>query len=143
MKYHFKVHKEGSKYWAQCVELQGCNTQGENKDELFHNMKEALNLFLDEPEDSKVILPSPKKSLKGKNLIQVPVEPRIAWASSLRNARLKRGMTQKEAANKLNIKNLYTYQKLESSKTANPELATIVKIKTAFPELDINELISA
>jgi len=45
MKYHFKVHKEGN-----------------SKEELFENMKEALNLYLEEPEDSTFLIPFPKKN---------------------------------------------------------------------------------
>ncbi len=28
MKYHFKIHKEGKGFWAECLELEGCITQG-------------------------------------------------------------------------------------------------------------------
>jgi len=75
MKYHFKMHKEGKKFWAECIELEGCNTQGNTKEELFENMKEALNLYLDEPEGSKVSFPPPKKVVKGRNIIEIPVNP--------------------------------------------------------------------
>lgn len=140
MKYHFRIHKEAKKYWAECLELDGCNTQGRSKEELLENMKEALELFLDEPTDSKKILPRPNPKFKGKMVVEVPVDPKISWAVLLKSARLTRGMTQKEAAKALNIKNIYAYQKLESSKTANPELATIVRIKKVFPELALEEI---
>ena len=143
MRYHFKFYKEKSKFWAECVELIGCHTQGDTKAELLKNMQEALNLYLDEPEDSKVPFPKPKKNLKAKNIVMVSVDPHIAWATALRNARINRGMTQKDVAKSLAFKSVYAYQKLESSKTANPEFATIVKIKKVFPELDIEELLSA
>ena len=47
-------------------------------------------------------------------------------------------MTQKDVAEKLGYKSIWGYQKLESSKNANPELKTISKIKEIFPEFDIN-----
>ena len=53
MKYHFKVHKEGNGYWAECVELLGCITEADSIDELQKNMEEALNLYIEEPENSK------------------------------------------------------------------------------------------
>lgn len=143
MKYHFKVHKEENMFWAECLELEGCNTQGKTKEDLFENMKEVLDLYLDEPEDSKKVFPKPNSKLSGRNVVAVPVDPRISWAVLLRNARLNRGMTQKEAAKALNIKNLYAYQKLESSKTANPELATMIRIKKVFPELNLEDILSA
>lgn len=53
MKYHFKIHKEGKGYWAQCIELEGCITQADSRKELKKRMQEALNLYIDEPVDSK------------------------------------------------------------------------------------------
>ena len=60
MKYHFKVHKEKEGFWAECIELQGCVTQGDTKEELEANMKEALNLYLEENEDFEYLAPLPK-----------------------------------------------------------------------------------
>jgi antitoxin HicB len=143
MHYHFKVHKEGRSHWAECVELRGCYTQGVSMEGLQKNMKEALNLFLDEPAESKLVLPLPKQMVKGKNIVRISVEPRIALAFCLRQLRLSHHMTQKEVANKMGFKNLYSYQRLESSKTANPEFSTLLQIKKVFPEFDVDELLSA
>ena len=52
--------------------------------------------------------------------------------------RLKRGLTQKEMAKKLNI-SLLPYQRIESGKN-NPTLKTILKIKKVFPELNLDEV---
>ena len=56
MKYHFKIHKEKNLYWAECIELKGCVTQGKTLVELKKNMAEALNLYIEEPENSKMFL---------------------------------------------------------------------------------------
>ncbi len=141
MKYHFKYTKEGATYWAKCVELDGCFTQGKNLDELKENMHEALNLYLDEPASSKTAFAPPKKSIKGRNIVAVPVDPKIAFALNLRHFRAARGLTQKETAKRLGFKNLFSYQRLESSKTANPELMTLAKIKVLFPEFDLDEVV--
>ncbi len=53
MKYHFKICKEKKGFSAQCMELKGCITEGDSLKELFKNMKEALNLYIQEPEDSQ------------------------------------------------------------------------------------------
>lgn len=53
MKYHFKVHREGKGYWAECIELVGCITEADSIEELRKNIQEALNLYIEEPEDSK------------------------------------------------------------------------------------------
>lgn len=138
MNYHFKIHKEGKGYWGECVELKGCMSQGDNLVDLKNNLKEALDLYLDEPEDSKLIFPLPKRRIKGKNVIPMEVDPQIALAFLLRNERLKRKWTQKTAAEQLGIP-LYSYQKLESSKTANPEWKTLIKLRRVFPELNLNQ----
>lgn len=52
MKYHFVVHEEGEGFWAQCIEIPGCFTQGDSKLELMKNMKEAINTAIVEPENS-------------------------------------------------------------------------------------------
>ncbi len=52
--------------------------------------------------------------------------------------RLKKGLTQKEMAKKLNI-SLLPYQRIESG-TNNPTLKTILKIKKVFPELNLDEV---
>ncbi len=143
MKYHFTIRKQKKGYWANCVELEGCTTQGASETELKKNMEEALNLFLDEPSDSKTIFPLPKKNYRGRNIVEVRVAPKVALAFLIRKYRLERNLTQTEAAKLLGLKGLYSYQRLESSKTANPEFETIVRIKKAFPELKLDELLAA
>jgi len=133
MKYHFRIYKESKGYWAECVELTGCQTQGANMFELRQNMKEVLNLFLDEPPESDFIFPEPKKVLKGKAIEQVPVEPHIAFALFLRHERQKRDLTQMQAARIMGFNNVWSYQKLESGKKAKPGFDTLIKVKKAFP----------
>jgi antitoxin HicB len=53
-----------------------------------------------------------------------------------------RALTQKQTAALLGFKNLYSYQRLESPKSANPELATLAKIKSVFPDFDLGALIA-
>lgn len=143
MYYHFKFHKEGRGYWAECIELEGCVTQAETMQELAHNMSEALNGYLDEPENSKVVFSLPRERVTGRNIAHVSVDPKIALSMQLRQARNKRHMSQSEAALKIfGSKNVSTYQKLEKSKTANPELTTLVKIKRVFPEISIDDLLN-
>ena len=137
MEYHFKIHKEINGYWAECVELDGCNTQGDSVEELNLNMSEVLDLFLAEPSDSKYILPLPKKKVAGKNISKIAVSPQIAFSMLLRQYRLEKGYSQRQAAKKIG-KKLYSYQKLESAKTSNPTLKTLDMLKKYFPELKLN-----
>ena len=90
MNYHFKIHKVKTGFWAECLEIPGCLTQGDNLKELQSNMHEALSLILDEPEDSKIIFPLPNSKLKNiKSVREISVEPNIAFAFLLRRSRLQ------------------------------------------------------
>jgi antitoxin HicB len=142
MFYHFRIHpeKKGG-YWAKCIELEahGCHTQGDTMEELRHNMTEVLDLVLDEPQDSDILFPDPDPGIKtGRYVVRAQVSPKIALASMIRHARVRRAMTQKQAAEKLGMKNVYSYQRLESSKTVNPEFTTLLRIKKAFPEFSVD-----
>ncbi len=140
MFYNFKIHKEENGYWAECVELKGCRTQADSYQILIKNMEEALNLYLDEPEKSKTIFPLPQKNIAGKNIIKVPVDHKIAFAIKMKIFRTKKGLSQKQVADLLGMKNIYSYQRLESTKRANPNLTTIAKIKLVFPGFNIDDI---
>jgi antitoxin HicB len=141
MIYHFKIHKEGRGFWAECVELEGCRTQGDSMDELKSNMEDAINLYLSEPASSKTFFPPPKANVKGKNIIEVQVAPPVAFATFLRRYRLLKKMTIEEFKARLNIKNMSVYHKLEDPRKANPEFKTLCKIKEAFPDICFDEVI--
>jgi antitoxin HicB len=138
MKYHFKVYKEDHGYWAQCLDFEGCQTQGDTIEELEKNLKEVLDLCLNEPLGSKVIPPLPKKITAAENIMLVDPHPTIAFAVLLKNIRHEKNMTQKQVATKLGMKNIYSYQKLE--KKANPTLTTLAKIYEVFPEISFNDI---
>lgn len=140
MFYHFKIHKEPPGFWAECVELKGCVTQADNLKKLYKNMEEALNLYLNEPEASKITFPLPNKDLAGKNIVQIPINPKIAFAMKMKIYRSKKGLSQKQVADLLGMKNIYSYQRLESTKKANPNLSTIARIKEVFPEFNIDDI---
>lgn len=140
MKYHFRIHTDPDGLWAECLELKGCDTQSEanTKEDLYKNMETALNLYLDEP-DLNVDFPTPDDSITGDDIALVQVEPRIAFALSLRHTRIKNHLTQKEMAARIGFKNLWSYQRLEAPKS-NPGLDTIAKVKKAVPELDMADI---
>ena len=138
MQYHFKVYKEDNGYWASCIELDGCHSQGDSIEELRQNLEQALNLYLDEPSNSGIIFPPPDAGIKGDDVISIKVNTKIAFANYLRMVRINHKMTQKEVAQKLGYKSTWAYQKLESSSKTNPQLKTISKIKEVFPDFDVN-----
>ena len=49
--YRFKVYEEAGGFWAECIELRGCITQGDSKEELIENIDDALETYLREPDD--------------------------------------------------------------------------------------------
>jgi predicted RNase H-like HicB family nuclease/DNA-binding XRE family transcriptional regulator len=138
VKYHFKIQKEDTGHFAQCIELPGCITQGNTLKELQKNMREALNLYIEEPEDSKDLAAFPDETLRrSKNIVEVPVDPHVAFAFLIRYFRIKLGLSQQEAADKMGFSNLYSYQRLEAAK-CNPSLKMLSKIKQVFPEFSID-----
>lgn len=140
MRYHFKVHKEKGGFWAECLELPGCVTQADTKEELHANMQEALNLYLEEAEDVEYLAPLPKAMVKlGRNVVEIPVEPSVALAFSIRRQRIKQGLTQREAADQLGMKAIYSYQRLE--KRCNPTLDLIYRLVLLFPALSLDKIL--
>lgn len=138
MMYHFKVHKEKDGYWAQCLEIPGILTQANTLKELQQHMQEALNLYLEEPADSNELAPLPNDRIKtSKNVVSVPVDPQIAFAFLMRYFRIKHGLTQQQAANKMGFETLYSYQRLEAKK-CNPSLKMIARVKKVFPDFSVD-----
>jgi DNA-binding XRE family transcriptional regulator len=84
--------------------------------------------------------PDPKA--KGRNIVEVSPDPRIALAFLIRKERREAKMTQREAADRLGIKHISQYQKLESGKTANAELSTLAKQKAVFPSLSVDAVLA-
>lgn len=141
MQYHFKIHKEKKGYWAECVELKGCVTQADSLDELSEQMKEALNLYLAEPEKSSILFPMPLKNkprFSGGRVERVEVNPSVAFAMLIRQTRIAHGLTLREMADILNYKNLNTYVKLEKANTSNPQLKTLANIIENFSDFPIS-----
>lgn len=138
MKYHFKIHKEGKGFWAECIELSGCFTEADSMEELNKNMNEALNLYIEEPKDSKKLAPLPDESISlSRNVVEIQVDPAIAFAFMVRYNRIKHGLTQQEVADKLGFEKIYSYQRLEN-KRCNPTLKILSKLKKVYPELSID-----
>ena len=140
MIYHFNMHKEEDGFWAECVELPGCKTQAETYSELIEFCKESLNIYLEEPKDSKVVFPLPNESLDNDStLLRIDVEPEIALAVLLRYNRSNLRLTQKQVAEMLGMKNIYSYQRLE--KRSNPTLTIIKRIHSIFPEINLEKIV--
>ena len=138
MKYHFKVHKDGKWFWAECLELDGCVTQARSLSELNEMMREALNLYISEPDGSTKLANLPDDSIKtSKSVVEVPVDAEVAFSFLVRYHRIQQGMTQLQVAKKLGFENINGYQRLERKK-CNPNLKTLSKIKGIFPDFSLD-----
>ncbi len=131
--YHFKISPEDTGFSAECIELKGCRTEADTREELSANMKEVLDLYLDEPAESDFVFPEPKSYRKlPENIIAVDPDPKIIMAQMVRQARLKSGLSQREMTKRLQFKSLSQYQRLE--KRSNPTLETLMKLKNVLPD---------
>ena len=61
----------------------------------------------------------------------IEIEPGLAFALWLRNARLSHDLTLADVAKKMGVK-YQVYQKLENPRTANPTLKTLKKLESIF-----------
>jgi len=88
MTYHFTVHTEANGFWAESCELSGCVAQADTLAKLKKACEESLNLYLEEPADSKMVFPLPDTTLDTNNdVLSVPVDLGIVLAVLLRHYR--------------------------------------------------------
>ena len=87
--------------------------------------KDALNGVLAVDLDNKFPIPAPKYT----GGYAIEVEPKIAFAITLRSCRAK--LTQREVASKIGM-SYQQYQKLENPNKANPTLETLYKLQKVF-----------
>ena len=84
----------------------------------------------------QVIFPLPRPKIRGAGIVAVEVEPSVAFSVQLRQLRLRSGLTQAEAARRLGMNSLYSYQRLE--RRPNPSLSMMKNVKRVFPELSVD-----
>ena len=53
MKYTIIIHRDEQEggFWGECSELPGCYSQGESIEELMKNIREAVELYLEDAEE--------------------------------------------------------------------------------------------
>ncbi len=57
----FKIEKDGAEYHAWSPELPGCHTHGKTKSEALKNLKDAVQLYLEDVmEEALLVVPGPK-----------------------------------------------------------------------------------
>jgi len=142
MEYHFELHQEDEGwFWAECVELKGCLSDGDRVEDLKLRLEDALNLYLNEPIGSNMVFPLPDKKLdENTSFLRIPVKSNVAFAMLIRQYRISNRMTLDQAREKIGLKNRNSYVKLESA--GNPTMDTISMVIKSFPEINLNECFS-
>ncbi|MDA3941409.1 MAG: type II toxin-antitoxin system HicB family antitoxin [Spirochaetia bacterium] len=139
MKYHFKVQAEDKGFSAICMELPECLSEGNTMDELRANLKEALDLTLDEPAGSNYTFPLPDPTLEGADeVISISVDPQLAFALFVRQYRVSRRWTLRQAQQALGLPNRTSYTRLEQK--GNPRLSTLEKIWEAYEDFPMHRV---
>lgn len=56
MKYTVIIHNDEQEggFWGECSEMPGCYSQGETIEEFMKNIREAMELYLDEPDEAYI-----------------------------------------------------------------------------------------
>jgi len=119
-------------YLVEFPDLPGCMTYGDTIEKALSNAQEALTGYLESIDLRKIDIPKPSR-LKGMDVHLVHPEKQVAFAMWLKTKRAENNLTQKAAAEKLNI-NFQSYQKYENPRKANPTLKTIERIEKVFNE---------
>ena len=132
IRYQALIEKDGSNYSVSFPDLPGCFSSGDTRNDAAENAREALSLYLEEARDPKWEVPKPK-SRKSKRYVWVQPFVDIAIPLMIRQARLSRGLTQKELAKRLEIA-LQQLQKLETPGRSNPTVKTLAAISEALEE---------
>ncbi len=127
-----KYSKADNSYLVEFPDLPGCHTYGDTLDDALNNAREALSGYLESIDLRKIDIPRPSKP-KGKDINYVQPERPVAFAVWLKLKRAEKGLTQKKAAELLQM-NFQSYQKFENPNKANPTLKTIAKIEGIFNE---------
>jgi predicted RNase H-like HicB family nuclease len=57
-KVNIVIEKDEFGFYAYCPELEGCQSQGDSLEEVMHNIKEAIELYLEtlDPDEIKMFL---------------------------------------------------------------------------------------
>jgi len=125
----FQKAAEGG-YIVHFVDIPSCVTEGDTLDDAKKMAKEALSAMLYSLDSRKMTIPDPSAK-KGKGIYYIEPELKIAFAITLKKERERLGMSQKEVAERMNVKWAY-YQRIENPRRTNPTLGTIEKLQKVF-----------
>lgn len=130
IKYQAKIEKDDSGYSVEFPDLPGCFSSGATLNQAKKNAKESLDLYLEEANEPKWVLPKATRH-SGEQYYWIMPSPDIAIPLMIREARKSKKISQEQAAEMLDMK-IQTYQKLEYPRKSNPTAKTLLKIAEVF-----------
>ena len=125
----FEKAAEGG-YVVEFIDIPSCVTEGDTLEEAKAMAKEALSAMLYSLDSRKQSIPEPS-IIKKRGIHYIEPELKIAFAITLKKERKRRGLSQKDVAERLNVNWTY-YQRIENPRRTNPTLGTIEKLQKVF-----------
>jgi predicted RNase H-like HicB family nuclease len=68
--YPAKIHKDSDRLWIEFIDFEGCATQGDTKEELLANARDALTLNISFLKDNEKEIPQPS-NIEGEDIIYI------------------------------------------------------------------------
>lgn len=133
MRYPAFITRAGRSWVAEFPDCSGCQTVAASVDALREAAKKALEGWLEAHLEHGQVPPVPKKRQHlpaGAKLDYFRIDPTLAIAVNLRQARDKAGLTQSELATKAGVSQ-QQIAKLEGP-GSNPKIATVEKVARAL-----------
>lgn len=130
IRYQAKIFKDGNGYSVVFPDLPGCFSQGKTRNSARENAREALGLYLEEARDFRWSVPVPKRR-GGKQYEWISAPPEVAIPLMIRTARMDRGLSQTQLAQRLGM-SVQQLQKLETPGKCNPTVKTLYAISKAL-----------
>ena len=126
---HDKIGKEKG-YYLEFIDIPDAFTQGYTIEELYEMGQDVLSLILEDYLDENKEIPIPS-TIEGDNILHIEPYPEIAIPLMMKKLRREMGLTQEEAAKKLQI-SYQTYKKIEEGQRVNPTLKILERIASLF-----------
>ncbi|GMO49363.1 MAG: hypothetical protein Pg6C_11930 [Treponemataceae bacterium] len=125
----FQKADEGG-YVVEFVDIPSCVTEGDTLNEAQTMAKEALTAILCSLDSREMAIPD-ASDISGEDIYLIEPELKAAFAITLKKERERLGLSQKEVAERLRVKQAF-YQRIENLRKTNPTLGIIEKLQRVY-----------
>jgi antitoxin HicB len=125
----FQKADEGG-YVVEFVDIPSCVTEGDTLNEAQTMAKEALTAILYSLDSREMAIPD-ASDISGEDIYLIEPELKAAFAITLKKERERLGLSQKEVAERLRVKQAF-YQRIENLRKTNPTLGIIEKLQRVY-----------